>query len=65
MPMNFSPSAFGDLGLGDALRGQQREETEEEKRKKRLGLSQLSQASPSVQQLLGMGGSQFNIGGLR
>jgi hypothetical protein len=63
MPMNFS--AFGDLGLGNALQQQTADQVEEEKRKKRLGLSQLSQGSPSVQQLLGMGGSQFNIGGMR
>lgn len=61
-----SPSAFGDLGLGDMLSKQQQDQTEAEKRRKRLGLSQMSQASPSVQQLLGVGGTGgFNIGGLR
>jgi hypothetical protein len=65
MPMSPSLSAFGDLGLGDALTRQREDETEEEKRRKRLGLSQMSQGSPSVQQLLGMGGPNFNIGGLR
>jgi hypothetical protein len=64
MPMNI-PSAFGDLGLGSALQQQTADQIEEERRKKRLGLSQLSQGSPSVQQLLGMGGSNFSLGGMR
>jgi hypothetical protein len=65
MPINPSLSAFGDLGLGNALQQQTADQVEEERRKRRLGLSQLSQASPSVQQLLGLGGSQFSLGGMR
>jgi hypothetical protein len=67
MPMNnLSPSALQfDLGLGDALSEQQRDETEEQKRRRRLGLSPLP--NRPEQTLLGgvavPGG--FSLGGLR
>ena len=44
-------------GLGDMLRKQRDDETEEEKRKRRLGLSKLQQTgSLAVQSLCGPGG---------
>jgi hypothetical protein len=42
-------SAATDLGLGSSLSDQVKDETEEEKRRKRLGLD-----SPAVQSLFGM-----------
>ena len=72
MPNNLSPTAqrLGtDLGFGGASLDQQRtDETEEQKRRRRLGLSPLADQSPTTRALLGglagMSG-QFNIGGLR
>ena len=74
--MAMLPSAVSQLGVGadfggDALTKQRQDQEEEERRRKKLGLSPLANGSASVQQLFGlggmsgMGGSQFNIGGLR
>ena len=62
-------SALGDLGFGGGLLGQQTEaELEEERRKKRLGLSAASNQSASVKALLGgLGGMSgpYSLGGMR
>ena len=68
MPIN-SPTVSllgSDLGFGGGTLQQQRQdETEEEKRRKRL-VSPAADQSPTVRALMGgMGGSQFNLGGLR
>lgn len=47
-------AASGDLGFGSTLSQQVQDETEEEKRKKRLGMSPLQ--SQAAQMLLGSGG---------
>lgn len=65
-----SPSAFGDLGLGSNLQQQVTDETEEEKRRKRLGLSVRANGSASVQQLFGLSGmggtsNPYSLGGVR
>lgn len=63
MAMNGLPGfAATDLGLGGALNQQVDDETEEEKRKKRLGLSALQ--SPAASMLLG-GGMGGGLGGSR
>lgn len=51
---NLTGIASADLGLGNGLTGQVKDETEEEKRKKRLGMSALQ--SPAAQLLLGGNG---------
>lgn len=57
MGSNLTGVATMDLGLGNQLPQQVSDETEEEKRKKRLGLSALQ--SPAAQMLLGgMGGGR-------
>ncbi len=53
--MNPLGSASSDLGLGGMLDRQTLDETEEEKRKKRLGLSSMAANSPAAQQLFGFG----------
>jgi len=50
-------AASSDLGLGGLLDRQTQDETEEEKRRKRLGLSSLAANSPAAQQLFGFGKS--------
>lgn len=47
----LSSAAATDLGYGNALSQQVKDETEEEKRKRRLGLGALQ--SPAAQMLLG------------
>jgi len=47
--------AASDLGLGSMLGNQQQDETEEEKRKRKLGMSPLTQNSLAVQTLFGAG----------
>lgn len=49
--MNGFGGAAADLGLGSSLVSQVKAETEEERRKRLLGLSQ---ASPAVQSLFGI-----------
>jgi hypothetical protein len=75
MNMNLSPAGralfdFGRTGignsmggLGDTLKQQVQDETEEERKRRQLGLSQLSPAggSPALKALLGMGG--MSLGG--
>jgi hypothetical protein len=75
MPMNnrLSPagvSLFGNVpgvpsmgGLGDALRQQTDDELEQERKRRALGLSQLSPTggSPALKALMGMGG--MSLGG--
>lgn len=46
--------AVADLGLGGQLADQVKDETEEERRKRKLGLSAMQ--SPAAQMLLGLGG---------
>lgn len=48
-------SAVSDLGLGSMLGQQTTDETEEEKRKKRLGLMTSGSGSLAAQQLFGFG----------
>lgn len=50
---NLTGVAAIDLGLGSNLTSQVQDETEEEKRKKRLGFS--ATQSPAAQMLLGTG----------
>lgn len=57
---NTGLSAANDLGLGSQLTGQVQDETEDEKRRKRLGLSALQ--SPAAQMLLGGGFGQTGVG---
>lgn len=57
---NQGLSAAFDLGMGSQLSGQMQDETEEEKRKKRLGLSAMQ--SPAAQMLLGGGFGQTGVG---
>lgn len=57
---NKGLSAASDLGLGSALSQQVQDETEEEKRKKALGLSVTQ--SPAAQMLLGGGFGQTGVG---
>lgn len=48
-----------DLGLGTSLSDQTKDETDEEKRRKRLmglGLGSAGMATPAVSQLFGLGG---------
>lgn len=52
-------SAANDLGLGSALSQQVQDETEDEKRKRMLGLSPMQ--SPAAQMLLG-GFGQTGVG---
>jgi hypothetical protein len=72
--MNLSPAGralfdFGNTGiasvggLGDALKQQVQDETEEQRRRRQLGLSQLSPTggSPALRALMGMGG--MSLGG--
>jgi hypothetical protein len=55
MPVKpFTGQSPTGLGLGSDLSNQVQDETEEEKRRKRLGLSQAS--NPAVTSLLGVGG---------
>jgi hypothetical protein len=70
MPISPTVAQLGDLGFGGGLLGQQTDaELEEERRKKRLGLSAAANGSASVKALLGglsgMGGPNFNVGGMR
>lgn len=61
--MAMNNPGFGaptDLGLGGALSGQVKDETEEEKRKRLLGMSALQ--SPAAAMLLG-GGLGSGMGG--
>lgn len=44
-----------DLGLGSVLGQQQKQETDEERRKRLLGLSPMSSLMPGVTSLMGMG----------
>lgn len=46
--------AAADLGLGGMLGQQTQDETEEEKRRRKLGLTPIT-ASPAAQQLFGFG----------
>lgn len=57
---NQGLSAAGDLGLGSALSSQVQGETEEEKRKRRLGLSALQ--GSAAQMLLGGGFGMTGVG---
>jgi hypothetical protein len=60
--VGFSPAA-NDLGLGDNLGQQQVDETEEEKRRKKLlGLSAGAGNSPAVSQLFGLSGGAGGAG---
>lgn len=64
--MPAGSTAATDLGLGSNLADQVTDETEEEKRKRRLGMSQ----SPAVQSLFGYGmtgiaPAQLGMGGAR
>jgi hypothetical protein len=72
MPISSpTASALGaDLGFGgDMLTKQRQDEEEELRRRRKLGLSPAANGSPTVKALLGglsgMGGPNFNIGGLR
>lgn len=62
--------AAGDLGLGDMLSNQRIDETEEERKRRLLGLSQ-NKGSAAAQQLFGMTGVQpvaplsLGLGGVR
>jgi hypothetical protein len=49
------------FGLGSALRQQTEDEIEQERKRRQLGLSQLSPTggSPTIKALLGMGGMSF------
>lgn len=49
-------SAAADLGLGGMLQQQQVDETEEQRRKRLMGASPLTQQSPAVMQLFGLTG---------
>lgn len=62
MPMqqNRGLSAATDLGLGNSLSQQVQDETDEEKRRKALGLSVMQ--SPAAQMLLGGGFGQTGVG---
>ena len=57
---NQGLSAAGDLGLSNSLAGQVQDETEEEKRKRRLGLSALQ--GSAAQMLLGGGFGMTGVG---
>lgn len=50
-----------DLGLGDMLQRQQGDETEEERKRRQLGLG--STQSPAAQTLLGLTGTLGTMGG--
>ena len=63
--MNPLGAASSDLGLGGLLDKQTQDETEEEKRRKRLGLSPLAATSPAAQQLFGFGTTGGGAGGMR
>lgn len=52
-PFGLTGVAATDLGLGNSLGQQVKDETDEEKKKKKLGLSALQ--SPAAQMLLGNG----------
>lgn len=54
MPQPFG-AASADLGLGGVLGDQVTDETEEQKRRKRLGLSPLAQGSRAASDLFGLG----------
>lgn len=60
MQRNSPPSAASDLGLGASLSQQVQDQTEEEKRKKALGLSVLQ--SPAAQMLIGGGYGRTGVG---
>lgn len=49
---SFMGGAAGDLGLGSALSQQVKDETDEEKKRRQMGLSALQQGS-AAQMLLG------------
>lgn len=53
-------SASGDLGFGSTLSQQVADETDEEKRKKKLGMSPLQ--SQAAQMLLGSGYGMTGVG---
>lgn len=59
--MQQSLSAVSDLGLGSLLGQQTKDETEEEKRRKKLGLSALQDSSAAAQ-LFGFGKVGGNAG---
>lgn len=66
MPSSMNPmsmtGAVADLGLGSNLSDQVKDQTEEEKRKRRLGLSTLQ--SPAAQMLLGGMTGMRSVNGL-
>ena len=55
--------AANQLGLGTGLTDQLSTETEEQKKKRLLGLSPYAAASPGVASLFGMGGTSGGISG--
>jgi hypothetical protein len=57
---NLTGVASLDLGLGSNLSQQVKDDTEEEKRKRRLGMSALQ--SPAASMLLGTGMGMGNVG---
>jgi hypothetical protein len=50
--------ATTDLGLGDQLPQQVQDETEEERKRRALGLSPMLAQSPAVASLFGLGGAR-------
>ena len=55
--------AAADLGLGTMLGDQQKNETEEQRKKRLLGLTPMAAQSPGVASLFGMGGMGGGISG--
>lgn len=51
----FSAQSPTDLGLGTTLSDQRDQETEEEKRRKKLAMTPLAANSPAAQSLFGVG----------